>query len=64
MLWFSDSVSTSVNTAKVFVLANMGTWTHVACTYNSTHLCVAYNGTITNCNTGTLVKSGNEHTEF
>jgi hypothetical protein len=31
-------------------------WTHVACVYNSSHLCVATNGTLRACRVGTYVR--------
>ncbi|ELR10938.1 GTPaseactivator protein for Ras-like GTPase [Acanthamoeba castellanii str. Neff] len=43
-LYFSASVSSSVNTANnLFTQANGASWAHVACVYNTTHVCVAHN---------------------
>jgi hypothetical protein len=49
-LYFSASVSSSVNTANnLFTQANGASWAHVACVYNTTHVCVAKNGTTVAC---------------
>jgi hypothetical protein len=56
-MWFSSSVSTMVNSSETTFTKNSVGWHHVACVYNTTHLCVALNSTIIACEPGTLAQS-------